>query len=80
MLSLTDITDRLASIRTGITHIQIGIYKIPTYLKTLATHTIFQLKLPPSVGKYKKRNCMTVSFALPNDHKQIYENNISYFR
>ena len=40
LLSLTDINARLATIRTGISHIQTDVDKIYTYLKTLATHAV----------------------------------------
>ena len=48
MISLTDINARLASIWTGITHIQVDVANIYTYLETLATHIVFSLLLAPS--------------------------------
>ena len=52
--------------RTGITHIQIDVDKICTYLKTLATHTVSPLLLPLStfseVLENIKRNGTIPSF------------------
>ena len=59
MPSLADINARLASITTGITHLQMDVGKIYTYLKMLAMHTIFPLPLPSSTQRsvviYKKK-------------------------
>ena len=46
MVSLTDISARLASICAGITCIQIDIDKIYTHLDTLVTHTVSPLLSP----------------------------------
>ena len=48
MLSLTDISARLASIPTGITHIQADVDKIYMYLVMLLTHTVSALLCAPS--------------------------------
>ena len=47
MVSLTDINAKLASVMTGIAHLQVDVDKIYTYLDTLVTHTESPHLLPP---------------------------------
>ena len=75
MVSLTDISARLASVQTEITHIQIDIDKIDTYLDILATHTVSPQLLPPStlqeiMENIKRGMAQYPQLALPNDHNQ----------
>ena len=48
MVSMSDISARLASIQTGITYIQINFNKIYTYLDALIIHTVSPFLLPSS--------------------------------
>ena len=67
MLSLTDINARLASIRTRITHMEMNVDKIYTYLETFTTHTISPWfihlsKLREVLENIKKRNSIAPLF------------------
>ena len=69
MVSLTDISVRLGSVMIGITHIQIDVDKIYTYLFTMATHSMSPLLCPPLTDREILENIMrygttpSVSFA-----------------
>ena len=67
MVSLTNINARLISLWTGITHIQIDIDKICTFLDTLLVHIVSLLFLSPSVLRNILENIKQVWHNIPNN-------------